>query len=320
MSAVKTENPGRTRDVLRAVHEFDKAILNHTLWLKKLHANLICGTPVTPANLLEDAHHHCEFGQWFYGQSLEKFRPDPACDRIRMTHKAMHDAARNMVFNRDAEQRIRPEDYDDFMDLAIQFKQEVRGFQFSLISRICSVDLLTGTWNRQAMHVKLAEEAERTHRSGQPCAMCMMDLDHFRRINEEFGHAAGDEILQYVTDLVSAELRAEDSLFRYGGEVFLLLLPNSTLRESTRLLNRIREKLAATPLRLPSGDIVRLTASFGVASLVPDEPPEDALEQVDHALLAAKAQGRNRVCVWDMGSDGKHLVGVLSDAPPFHKS
>ena len=297
----KPDKPRRTRDVLKAVQEFDKAIHHHAVWLKHLHTNLICGSPPDPANLMEDAHHHCKFGQWFYGQSLEKFRPNPACDQIRMTHKAMHDAARDMLLERESGQRIRPGEYEHFMDLAIQFKQEVRNFEFSLIYSICTVDLLTGAWNRQAMTVKFLEEAERTLRTGQTCALCMMDLDHFARINNEYGHEAGDEALQWVSSSVSDELRSFDSLFRYGGEEFLILMPDTSLADAGSLINRIRTKLDATPVTLSSGDTIRLTASFGVVGLQAGELVEDVVERADHALLAAKAQGRNKVCVWDLG-------------------
>lgn len=128
----------------------------------------------------------------------------------------------------------------------------------------------------------------------------MMDIDHFKRVNDQFGHKVGDEVLQAFTSIVSTELRRYDSLFRYGGEEFLMLLPNTTLDNAALLLNRIRETLAGTDIQVGNGQTIRLTASFGVAHLVCKETVEDALEHADHALLAAKAGGRNQVCVWDM--------------------
>lgn len=269
-----------------------------------MHASLICKTPHNAQNTLSDAHRHCEFGQWFYGPSMDKFRADPACQRIHEVHKDMHDAARVMLGNHDAEQHVQLHDYERFMDLAIQFKQDVRNYQFQLISQVCTVDQLTGAWNRYAMAMKLTEEMERTQRGGQPCALCMMDLDHFKQVNDTHGHHAGDEVLQAVVGVVREELRSYDSVCRFGGEEFLILLPNTDLAQAEALLNRLREKLMATPVRLPSGQSLTLTASFGVALLMRDVVLEEVLEQSDHALLAAKAQGRNRVCIWDVGPRG----------------
>jgi len=186
------------------------------------------------------------------------------------------------------------------MDLAFQFKQDVRVYQYALINQVCTVDHLTGAWNRHAMAMKLAEESERTQRSGQACALCMIDIDHFKRINDQHGHKVGDEVLQAFTSIISIELRKYDSLFRYGGEEFLMLLPNTSLDNAALLLNRIREKLAATPITSSKGQVINLTASFGVAQFIGHEAIEDILEYADHALLAAKANGRNNVCAWEV--------------------
>lgn len=304
MPAAKVENTALTRDALNTIREFDKAILAHLTWLRHLHHSLVCATPYDPDNLLDDAHHHCTFGSWFYSEGMDKYRSDPQFENIRVVHKAMHQAAKSMLTQQEGAHRVRLEEYDRFMDLVVRFKQDIRSFQYHLISQVCTVDHLTGAWNRHAMSMKLGEEHERTQRSGQPCALCMMDLDYFKRINDGYGHKVGDEVLQAVTSLVNGELRRNDSLCRFGGEEFLILLPNTNLEAAGHLLNRIREKLEAATLALPSGHNLCITASFGVACLVRDEPPEDVLEQADHALLAAKAQGRNRVLLWDVGMQG----------------
>ncbi|MBI5331922.1 MAG: diguanylate cyclase [Betaproteobacteria bacterium] len=300
MASNPTDQSWLTRNTLAAVRELDIAISHHIAWLKELHSNLICDTPISPANLLADAHHRCNFGQWFYSEGMEKFHAEPGFMRIEEVHRAMHDAVRVMLQRRAAVMAIQKQDYEHFMDLAIQFKQDVRTFQYTLINRVCTVDHLTGTWNRHAMVMKLAEEYERTQRTGQTCALCMMDLDHFKVVNDQHGHKAGDEVLQYVTTLVTTELRRYDSLCRYGGEEFLILLPNTDLENAASLLNRIREKLADNPIRVESGHEIPLTASFGVTHMAREEALEEAVEHADHALLAAKAQGRNKVCVWNV--------------------
>lgn len=289
-----------TRNTLAAIRELDIAIANHIGWLRQIHTSLITDSPCPESDLRHDAHHHCEFGRWYYGDGMAQHHNEPEFAAIEKIHHAMHDAARLLLNHRIAGAAIDITEYELFMDLAFQFKQDVRVYQYSLINQVCTVDHLTGAWNRHAMAMKLAEESERTQRSGQCCALCMMDIDHFKQVNDQHGHPIGDEVLQAFTSIVSGELRRYDSLFRYGGEEFLMLLPDTTLDNAAVLLNRIRETVATTPVTASNGTEIRLTASFGVAQLARHEPIEDALEHADHALLAAKANGRNKVCVWEV--------------------
>jgi len=289
-----------TRNTLAVIRELDIAIANHINWLKQLHTVLIANTPCLADDLHADAHRRCEFGKWFYGKAQDYQDEDSTLANIELTHRHMHDAARLLLSHRVAGAAIDVGEYERFMDIAIQFKQELRTYQYFLINQVCTVDHLTGAWNRHAMAMKLAEESERTQRSGQCCALCMMDIDHFKQVNDQYGHKIGDEVLQAFTSIISTELRKYDTLFRYGGEEFLMLLPNTTLENAALLLDRIRETLAATPISTSGGQVVHLTASFGVSQLACHEVIEDALEPADHALLAAKAKGRNKVCVWEV--------------------
>ena len=289
-----------TRNTLAAIRELDIAIAHHINWLRQIHAALITNVPCPPADLRQDAHRCCEFGQWYYNEGMAHHQHDMGFSEIEGVHKSMHNAARLLLTHRVSGAPINLAEYEDFMDQAVLFKQEVRTYQYALINQVCTVDHLTGAWNRHALAMKLTEESERTQRSGESCALCMVDIDYFKQVNDQYGHKAGDEVLQGFTSIVSVELRKYDSLFRYGGEEFLMLLPNTTLDNAAVLLNRIRETLAATPITTRGGHVVHLTASFGVAQLASYDVIEDALEHADHALLAAKANGRNKVCVWEM--------------------
>ena len=300
MSINPLDQPLFTRNTLAAIRELDIAIAYHSDWLRQIHATLITERPSSRADLDVDAHHHCEFAQWYYGEGMAQHRGESDFAAIERVHQSMHDAARQLLSRRVAGTPIDLAEYERFMDQTIQFRQELRAYQYSLIKQICTVDQLTGAWNRHAMSMKLGEESERTLRSGQPCAVCMIDIDHFKRVNDQYGHKVGDEVLQAFTSIVSIALRKYDSLFRYGGEEFLMLLPNTTLDNAAVLLNRIREALAATTITGSGGQVIHLTASFGVAQMAGHESVEDVLELADHALLAAKANGRNRVCVWDV--------------------
>lgn len=180
------------------------------------------------------------------------------------------------------------------------FLQWQNQFYRALVSEVCTFDLLTGAGNRYAMDLRLTEEWERARRSGLPCSLCLLDIDHFKHVNDAYGHAVGDVVLRTISRFLKGDGRIYDDIFRYGGEEFLICMPDTALDEAVQVFDRLRMGLAALSIPLEQGDPLRMTASFGVALLLPDEPIEQSLERVDHALLCAKNGGRNRVCVWDM--------------------
>lgn len=126
-------------------------------------------------------------------------------------------------------------------------------------------------------------------------------------VNDEFGHLAGDAVLQAVVRLLTDSLRQYDSVLRYGGEEFLIRLPNTGLADAAPLLNRVREQIAEQGFEVPASEVpasvrIHRTASFGVAELISGEPLEATLNRADHALLGAKAAGRDQVCIWDINA------------------
>jgi diguanylate cyclase (GGDEF)-like protein len=168
-------------------------------------------------------------------------------------------------------------------------------------------DSLTGLYNRRHLQHRLAQEVTRALRHRQPLACLFVDADHFKRINDRHGHAAGDQVLTALAQRLRARLRTSDLPTRYGGEEFAVLLPQ-TDAESARLLARdICRSIAAEPITLDSGEAIGLTVSIGVSALTqtPDRGPatragELLLEAADDAVYRAKADGRNRVvCAWD---------------------
>lgn len=288
-------------EAMQVLQEMDRALAFHLHWLKGLHRTLVCDESPHPHDLAEDAHCQCNFGRWFYALGLSFLAAEPGIADLEAPHRIMHDAARRLLANHNASAAIPASDYEAFMDLATDFKQRMRDYQFQLVQRVCSVDHLTGVWNRNFMAMQLAAEAERARRAGQVCAICLLDLDHFKRINDQYGHVAGDHVLHEVAHFLKDNLRAYDSMFRYGGEEFLICLPGTGGMEAEALLNRLRQRLAKHDIELPEHDQIRITASFGVACLAPGDEVSLAIERADHALLCAKGKGRNLVCLWDLG-------------------
>ena len=165
------------------------------------------------------------------------------------------------------------------------------------IQTLATRDALTGLLNRRAMLEALTNEAQRVQRGGGPMCLALIDLDHFKRINDTHGHAAGDRVLRGFAEIAREELRATDVLSRWGGEEFMLLLPATGMPAALVCIERVRTRLAATPF----DDIAPgMTATFsaGFAQCRGDADLEHAIERADRAMYKAKAEGRNRtVCL-----------------------
>jgi diguanylate cyclase (GGDEF)-like protein len=152
-------------------------------------------------------------------------------------------------------------------------------------------DPLTGAFNRRHMDGRLAEAIQIARRSGRPVTALMIDIDHFKRVNDERGHEAGDAVLQGLVALVNERSRQIDLMFRMGGEEFVLLLPATGEAEAARLAEELRASIAGAPLL--GGRPV--TVSIGVAELRPDDNRESWVKRADDAMYKAKEAGRNRV-------------------------
>jgi diguanylate cyclase (GGDEF)-like protein len=155
-------------------------------------------------------------------------------------------------------------------------------------------DPLTGAGNRIAMEQSLTREVEIARRQQQPLSVLMLDIDHFKGINDTHGHATGDEVLRAVADAIKDHLRNIDQVFRFGGEEFLIVLTNTGREPAALVGERLRH--AALQLTYPvKGRAVELTVSLGCSTLLPGESPDSLLRRADSALYAAKRQGRNRL-------------------------
>jgi two-component system chemotaxis response regulator CheY len=159
-------------------------------------------------------------------------------------------------------------------------------------------DSLTGLPNRRALSERTRVELSRAARARTSVGLILLDLDHFKRINDQFGHAAGDEALRKVAEVLQQNKRDYDFTGRWGGEEFLVVLPGTTLSQSEVVAERIRKVIQSVRLDFGGPEPVELRASLGVVCAQPATPPmaiDDLLLQADHALYRAKREGRNCV-------------------------
>ncbi len=164
----------------------------------------------------------------------------------------------------------------------------------STINELAIRDELTGSHNRRFLLGLIDREKERSDRNGRPFCLCLFDIDFFKRINDSYGHAAGDVVLRSFADAVQGQIRGTDAFGRYGGEEFLLMLPETPAPDAVVLAERVRRVIAELRCRDNGGDIT-LTVSVGVAEYRLGEAVAQAIGRADEALYVAKSLGRNRV-------------------------
>ncbi|TZF87712.1 sensor domain-containing diguanylate cyclase [Cognatilysobacter lacus] len=157
-------------------------------------------------------------------------------------------------------------------------------------------DPLTGLYNRRYLEESLPREMERCERRGRPLSVLMLDVDHFKRFNDEHGHGAGDALLTRIGQVLAAVTRGEDIACRYGGEEFTIVMPEANLEHAAARAEQIRQSIADSTVSYMRRELGPVTASIGVNQFRPGmDSPETLMASADRALYAAKAQGRNRV-------------------------
>jgi diguanylate cyclase len=177
-----------------------------------------------------------------------------------------------------------------------QAEQRVRQLTAELeqASELAQQDFLTGALNRRGMNEALQREFSRTDRSGAPMSLALMDIDHFKKLNDALGHDVGDDALTYLAGVTQGALRPADVLARYGGEEFVIILPDTTEEQGVQVMARVQRELTKN-FFLHRNERILITFSAGVAQRVAGETAEVLLKRADAALYRAKHAGRNRV-------------------------
>jgi two-component system cell cycle response regulator len=193
----------------------------------------------------------------------------------------------------------------DPQELSARVRSQVRGKRYTDFLRnnldhsleLAVTDQLTGLHNRRYMTGQLGALVNRALRGGDPVSALMIDIDHFKKINDGFGHDIGDEVLREFAVRLASNVRAIDLPCRYGGEEFMVIMPDTRLEDAQRIAERIRRHVAGSPFRIPGGaEPLSVTISIGVATTAgPDDTAEALLKRSDEAVYAAKAAGRNTV-------------------------
>ncbi len=291
-------NNNELRDTLL---QLDQALYNHNQWYESLLRTLICSMSPDGRDVENDAHRKCRFGQWFYAQDLHK-SGHSGFIAIETEHERMHRLAAKLLIKKSTGEAISFIDYENFSNSINNLRLQLQTLKYELEDLLYNHDPLTRACTRIGMLTKLHELQELVKRNVESCCIAMVDLDHFKSINDIHGHLAGDQVLASVANHIMLNLRPYDKLFRYGGEEFLIVMQNTDIKSGLKIIELLREGIAASSISY-EGKEIRITASFGLTLIDADVTAEQSIERSDRALYAAKRSGRNCTRIWDASLD-----------------
>jgi diguanylate cyclase (GGDEF)-like protein len=281
------------RQVEKAIEVLERAVVNHTKWLQSVHESIICGEPVDGDIIAENAHQNCKLGQWYYNEESEIFRHNSEFEELEELHRVMHDAARELLLQKSKVYGL--SEYRGFIKKQQEVIQKLSRLKDKLVGTFHSFDSLTGALNRDAFNLIAFNEQARVKRENGCCCLALIDIDHFKIINDQYGHVTGDHVLRAFAQLIKKFVRKTDTFCRFGGEEFVLLLTETTLADAHKLVDNIRKEIAATDFEMCDKLSLNIAFSAGISECRPGNKIEICLEQADLKLYQAKQAGRNQV-------------------------
>lgn len=288
------------REELQAILvQLEQALYNHVQWHNSLIRSFACRLPGNLNDLHPQSYKKCLFGQWYYTAAPKKLLEHPGVASIGETHRHMHQVATQLLSTMNVGQNIDSHDYDNFSNLVERLRLEISSLKREIELSLYTHDPLTGAINRLDMLPMLREVQAMDRRQAQISSLVMIDIDHFKKVNDKYGRPTGDKVLQFVARYLTEHLRPYDKLFRYGGEEFLLCIHNTGLTDCFERIEILRSRLAKKPLDIGKRDPINITASFGIAELSPTLSIEECIEHADKAMYAAKKAGRNCTSLWE---------------------
>lgn len=279
-----------------------KAILIHSQWQAECNKKIICGQSLPQKFLNSGTHKYCGFGRWYYGEHCHFITNQEGFLQLENLHKATHEIIEQITGKANNNTPIESDDYNKLIASKKAFTFALVELRDLLISELYSFDFLTGAYNRQAFYFILEKEYARIERSSGCSSIVMVDIDFFKKVNDQYGHLAGDKVLKFFVNYLNMNLRPYDSVGRYGGEEFLICLPDADVEEAQIIMERLRMKLATHPIKIKDKANkqieISITASFGISSMRKGHSPGKAIELADVAMYEAKSASRNQVQIY----------------------
>jgi diguanylate cyclase (GGDEF)-like protein len=286
------------KELATIIGQLDSALSYHEAWFDGVSQVLVCGTAPNAADLLNDAHQNCEFGNWYYNHAHSRLRENPSFSAIEPLHTNMHRCAAFLIQQRQERKPILPKDYQAFSAALRQLRIQIAALSSELQDISRHLDPLTGVYTRGGMLTSLNTSLERVKRGRYQCSIVMLDIDNFKGVNDQHGHPVGDEVLRSVGSFICNQVRLYDAVYRYGGEEFLILMNDCDEAVSTKVTERLRRQLCKLDIDCGGVAPLNITASFGLYELAADTSVSESITRADQALYSAKRGGKNRLVVW----------------------
>lgn len=284
--------------VERLIAELDDAVESHLDWTRRVLRCAVLRTLPDPDILAVDAHMRCRFGGWF-SQNQQAFEQleAAATAQVLEQHEAMHKAIRRLCTAL-LDHVAAAEALDAFESSQSGLIAGLARLKTQVLQRSARHDPLTGLPLRYGLADEFKHFRSLVARTGHQLVLLLADVDHFKDVNDSHGHGVGDLALRHIADVLRSQMRADETIFRFGGEEFLLLMHAETKAAAGQAAERLLKALRSRPLVLPSGVTLNLRISAGLAVAAPGDSIEKTVERADVALYVAKRGGRDR-WQWD---------------------
>lgn len=285
----------KPEEVFASLTAFQQGLAGHFDWLHRWYQAVL--NRQDGVKFPDPAACACPFDQWHKNAGDTPFADFPDFAQLAAEHDEVHDKAAQLSGRAQAGLTVTTSDYETLMMSVLSFGATAQSLEREVWKALATVDPLTGLSNRQSMRTHLMGERDRAIRQKLPLSLALADIDHFKKINDGFGHSQGDKVLRAVAAVLKATVRPYDVVYRYGGEEFLLCLPGTNAENGALVLERIRAAIAALDLTDDRGTPIPVTATFGIAEINADLSVDDAIELADRALYDGKLSGRNKVVI-----------------------
>ena len=280
------------------IAELDVAVEAHMAWTRRILRCAVLRTAPDEEVLDPLAHDLCHFGAWFMAnQGYFEALDAPATRRVEEAHRAMHDAIRSICDRVVSGQPGRNADLEDFEQSQSELIGLLANFKTMTLFSAIRSDPLTGLPLRYGIENDFALYQKEARRNRTQLYVVMIDVDHFKRVNDTYGHPVGDKVLCHLVGTLKGSLRSNEPLYRFGGEEFLWLLKCKSIDEAEQSARRVLTTICTTPMPITDNTSLALTVTLGLAQVGESEDLASAISRADLALYEGKKSGRNRFVV-----------------------
>jgi diguanylate cyclase (GGDEF)-like protein len=308
-----TTMPDLTPEIDRLITELDAAVEGVMDWTRRILRFVVLRA--SPGEDVVDpmAHTLCQFGGWF-AENLMHFEAidAAAARRVERAHQAMHDAVRSICNDVLAGSPGKHSDLLAFEQSQVELLGLLARFKTSILSDAVRHDPLTGLPLRYGIEGDFALQQKDAQRNRNLLYVALIDVDHFKRINDSYGHPVGDRVLRHLAETLNRNLRSNEPIYRFGGEEFLWLMQCKSVEEAEQSAHRLLATIRTTPVPIVKNQNVTLTVTLGMAQVGDQEELASALERADVALYKGKESGRD-CYVMDMPGQGNSFHAMDAD-------